>query len=206
MSARLKPHYTLDEYFELERLSEERYELFKGQVFCMSGGSRHHVQIECNIYFVLRRALSDRGCRIYPGNMRIRTPAAPPYRYGDLSALCEKPIYEPIGGVDTLTNPALIIEVLSPSTEAYDRGDKFTYYKSIPSLKEYLLVAQHRPHISQFLKQNDTSWTWTQTEVNDLAGSLYLPSIDCTLALSDVYREVEFTGLAPAIVPPEAVL
>ena len=103
--------------------------------------------------------------------------------------------------VETLTNPELIVEVLSRSTEAYNRGDKFTYYKSIPSLREYLLVAQHRPHISQFVKQSDDSWN--QTEVNDLAASLYLPSIDCTLALNEVNRGIEFGSATPTLVRPE---
>ena len=201
MSAQIESRYSLEDYFELELASDERWEWFNGEVFCMSGVSSAHIQLEGNFHFSLRLALGERDCRIFLADMRIKTPAAPPYRYGDLSALCGRPIYEEIGGVDTLVNPVLIVEILSRSTEAYDRGDKFTYYKSIASLREYLLVAQHRPHITQFVKQSENSWN--QTEVNDLAGSLYLPSVDCTLALSEVYRGVEFTSSKPTLVPPE---
>src|SRR5260370_11466956 len=176
MSAQIKRRYSLEDYFELERTSEEKWEWFNGEVFCMSGASSAHIQLEGNFHFSLRLALGERDCRIFLADMRIKTPAAPPYRYGDLSALCGRTIYEEIGGVDTLVNPVLIVEILSRSTEAYDRGDKFTYYKSITSLREYLLVAQHRQPIPQFVKQREISWI--QTEVNDLAGSLYLPSVD----------------------------
>ncbi len=201
MSAQIKPGYSLEDYFALELASDARWEWFDGEIFCMSGASPNHDQIEGNFSVSLRLALRNRTCRVFAGNMRIKVPAAPPYRYADLSALCGKPIYEEIGGVEAVTNPTLIIEILSRSTEAYDRGDKFTYYKSILSLQEYLLVAQHRPHITHFLKQTDTSWN--QTEFNDLAESLYLPSIDCTLALSEIYNGVEFTKPMPTLASPE---
>jgi Uma2 family endonuclease len=189
MSVQVKPRYTLEEYFELELASEERYEYFNGEVFCMSGVSPNHAQIESNLNLALRLALRERGCPVFPANIRIKVPAAPPYRYPDLAVVCDKPTYEEIGGIEALTNPALLIEVLSPSTEAYDRGDKFTYYKSIPSFREYLLVAQHRAHITHYFKQADK---WEYEETNDLTSNLYLPSIDCTLALSEVYRDIEF--------------
>jgi len=201
MSAQIKPRYSLEDYFELERTSEEKWEWFNGEVFCMSGVSPNHGLVEINFAALLSNKLEGGNCRVFPADIRIKTPAAPPYRYADLSVLCGRPIYENIGGVETLTNPELIVEVLSRSTEAYDRGDKFTYYKSIPSLREYLLVAQHRPHISQFVKQSDDSWN--QTEVNDLAASLYLPSIDCTLALNEVNRGIEFGSATPTLVRPE---
>jgi len=192
MSVQVKPRYTLEEYFELERTSEERWEYLNGEVFCMSGVSPNHDAIEGNFNLALQTVLGGRGCRIFLANIRIKVPAAPPYRYADL-ALCDRPTYEKIGGVETLTNPTLIVEVLSPSTEAYDRGDKFTYYKSITSLREYLLVAQHRPHISHYVRQASEKWEYE--EVNDVSASILLPSIDCTLALSDVYRNVEFESL-----------
>ena len=116
----------------------------------------------------------------------------PPYRYGDLSALCGEAQFEKVGGVEALTNPSLIIEVLSPSTEAYDRGDKFTYYKSIPSFCEYLLVAQHRPHITQFIKSDDGMWIYR--EFNDLDAVLKLASLDCEIALREIYQNVAFAS------------
>ena len=190
MSVQVKPRYTLEEYFELERTSEERYEYFNGEVFCLSGVSPNHAQIESNLITMLNNRLRERGCRVFPANIRIKVPAAAPYRYPDLAVLCDKPIYEEIGGIEALTNPALIVEVLSPSTEAYDRGDKFTYYKSIPSFREYLLVAQHRPHLTHYVKQAGGRWEYE--EVNELAANLYLPTMDCTLELGDVYLDVEF--------------
>jgi len=190
MSANLKRRYTLEEYFSLELSSNERFEYWNGEVFCMSGVSENHAQIESNLNLALRLALRERECRVFPANMRIKVPSLPPYRYADLSALCGKAIFAGVGGVDVLTNPALIIEVLSEYTEAYDRGDKFTHYKSIPDFKEYLLVAQHRPHITQYVKQTDDSWRYC--EVNEMSARLHLPSVDCVLALGEVYQGVTF--------------
>jgi Uma2 family endonuclease len=190
MAAHPKRKYTLEEYFELELSTNERFEYWNGDVYSMSGVSENHAQIEGNSYLALRLGLQGRPCRVLPANMRIKVPSLPPYRYGDVSALCDQPIFEKIGGVDALTNPTLIIEVLSDSTEAYDRGDKFTHYKSIPSLREYLLIAQHRPHITQYIKQEDGSWSYH--EVNDLSASVHLLSVDCVLELSEVYRDVTF--------------
>ena len=188
MAAHPRRKYTLEEYFDLELSTNERFEYWNGEIYTMSGASDEHDQIEGNTYHALRLVLSGRECRVFTANMRIKVPSLPPYRYGDVSALCGRPIFEKIGGVDALTNPLLIIEVLSDSTEAYDRGDKFTHYKSVPSLREYLLIAQHRPHITHYVKQEDGSWSYC--EVNDRSASVHLPSVDCVLDLSEVYRDV----------------
>ncbi|HEX6625668.1 MAG TPA: Uma2 family endonuclease [Pyrinomonadaceae bacterium] len=190
MVANPKRRYTLEEYFELERKSEERFEFRDGEVFCMSGVSEEHAEIETNLIVSLKSRLRARGCRVFPANVRIKVPSAPPYRYADLSALCGEAGFEEIGGVDALTNPALIVEVLSPSTEAYDRGDKFTHYKSITSFNEYLLVAQHRPHVTHFAKQPDDSWTYH--EYNGLEATFKLSSLDCELTLREVHENVSF--------------
>jgi Uma2 family endonuclease len=190
MSAETKRKYTLQEYLELDAKSAERLEYWQGEIFSMSGASEEHAEIEGNLMAFLKPKLRSSGCRVFPADMRIKVPTMPPYRYGDLSALCDKAQFEEIGGVDALTNPALIIEVLSPSTEAYDRGDKFTHYKSIPDFSEYLLVAQHRPHISQFVRQNDGSWL--QREFNDLKDVVKLSTLGCELPLSEVYQNVSF--------------
>jgi Uma2 family endonuclease len=169
----------------------------------MSGVSPSHGQLEINFAALLRNQFQGRDCRVFPANVRLKVPSAPPYRYSDLSALCGKATFEEIGGIEAVTNPSVIIEILSPSTEAYDRGDKFTYYKSIPSLREYVLVAQHRPHVSNFVKEGNNSWM--QTEVNDLDSSLYLPSVECTLPLAEIYAGVEFGRAMPTLVSPEDV-
>jgi Uma2 family endonuclease len=190
MAANPERRYTLEEYFELERTSEERFEFWDGEVFCMSGVSDEHDAIEGNIHAFLRAQIRERGCRVFLANMRIKVPSAPPYRYADLSVVCGKVALEEAGGVDALTNPQLIVEVLSPSTEAHDRGEKFTHYKSIPTLREYLLVAQHRPHVTRLFRQDDG--TWIHTEANDLEATLTLASLGCELPLTEIYAGVSF--------------
>jgi Uma2 family endonuclease len=190
MSAQPKRRYTLEEYLELDKNSDERLEYWDGEIFSMSGVSEEHDQIEGNLYLLLRLQLDRRNCRAFLANMRIKVPSLPPYRYGDLSALCGKPAFEKIEGVDVLTNPALIIEVLSPSTKHYDRVVKFTHYKSILSFREYLLVEQHRPHITQFVKRDDGEWI--HREYNDLNDVVKLTSVDCEFSLSEVYQDVSF--------------
>lgn len=197
MSAQPKLKYTLEEYLELDRNSEARLEYWDGEIFDMSGVSPEHDQIEGNLHFHLRSRLRGKQCRIFLANTRIKVPSMPPYRYGDSSGLCGAPQYEEIGGVKVLTNPSIIIEVLSSSTEAYDRGDKFTYYKSIPSLREYLLIAQHRPHVSHFVKQDDSSWNLR--EFNDLNATVRLTSFDCELPLSEIYEELDFENPPPPL-------
>ncbi|MDQ1558242.1 MAG: hypothetical protein QOD32_1302 [Pyrinomonadaceae bacterium] len=194
MSSQPSHRYTLEEYFALELASEEKYEYWNGEVFCMSGVSLAHSQIEGNMMSGLRGQVDKHGCRVFPANLRIKVPAYPPYRYPDLTALCGQPEIEKMGGLDMLVNPALIVEVLSKSTEAFDRGDKFTYYKSIASFSEYLLVAQHRPHVSQFVRQENGVWTFM--EFNDLADTVRCASVPCALALSEIYRDVTFEQTA----------
>ncbi len=196
MSAETERRYTLDEYLALERESEVRYEFWNGEVFAMSGGTLSHERIMGNAFAFFRSLLRGR-CETFASDMQIKVPSAPPYRYADGSVVCGKVEVERFNGNDLLINPLLIYEVLSPSTEAYDRGDKFTYYKSIPSLREYLLVAQHRPHITHYAKQADGVWSYA--EINDLDGSLQLRSVDVTLTLSDVYQDVELETLIPRI-------
>jgi Uma2 family endonuclease len=195
MSAEARRKYTLEEYFDLELSSDGRCEYWNGEIFSMSGVSESHAQIEVNLIASLRTRLRERPCRVFPANMRIHVPTLPPYRYADLSVVCGQPAFEKTGGVDVLANPVLIVEVLSETTEAYDRGDKFTHYKSIPAFREYLLIAQHRPHVTQYVKQEDG--TWSYCEINDLAATIALPSIDCVLGLRDIYQDVHFPAAPP---------
>ena len=193
MSSQPQHRYTLQEYFELEATSEERYEYFDGEVFNMSGTSPQHERVLMNMTVKLSNKLERSSCQLFSSNVRVKVPVFPPYRYPDLSATCDKPRFEKIGGLDALVNPSLIIEILSPSTGDYDRGDKFTYYKSIESFREYLLIAQHRAHITHFSK--DESGTWAYEEINDLEGFVYLLSLGCELSLRDVYENIEFPPL-----------
>lgn len=195
MSAEPRRRYTLEEYFDLELSSDARYEFWNGEIFSMSGVSESHAQIEWNLIASLRTRLREQSCRGFPANMRIGVPTLPPYRYADLSVVCGQPAFDKIGGVDVLTNPVLIVEVLSDSTEAYDRGDKFTHYKSITAFREYLLIAQHRPHVSQYVKQEDSSWSYR--EINEISATLALPSVGCMVGLNDIYQDVTFPSAPP---------
>lgn len=193
MAFQPKKIYSLEDYLELEKGSEERLEFWGGTIWSMSGASYAHNLIVRNMISELDTKLRDKGCQVHPSDMRIKVPTFPPYRYPDLSALCGKPQIEQIGGIEMLVNPQLIVEVLSESTEAFDRGDKFSYYKSIESFTEYLLVAQHRPHVSQFVRQGDGFWI--NVEFNDLNDVVELRSVPCSVPLSAIYRDVEFPEL-----------
>ncbi len=190
MAALPKRKYSLAEYLELDTKAEERLEYFDGEIFDMSGVDPDHDQIESNLNFQFRTKFAGKPCRAFLANTRIKVPSLPPYRYGDLSALCGEPQYEKIGGIRTLVNPALIVKVLSVSTEAYDRGYKFSYYKSIPSFCEYLLIAQHRPHVTHYVKLSDGRWL--QTEYDQLTDVVQLVSLACELKLQEIYENITF--------------
>lgn len=185
-----KQIYSLEEYIELEKSTNEKFEFFDGNVWSMSGATTSHNRIVRNLNTEVDLQLREKGCEAFPSDMRVKVPAYSPYRYPDLTAVCGKPIIENLNGLDLLVNPSLIIEVLSDSTEAFDRGDKFSYYKSIESFTEYLLIAQHRPHVSQFVKHGDGFWM--NLEFNDLSETVELKSVPCRLFLSAIYRGVSF--------------
>ena len=188
-----RPYYTLDEYFALEHAGDARYEYWDGDIVCMSGGSQAHLQISNNVFFHLRLQLSDKPCRAYTADLPVLTPTLPPYRYPDVTVGCGELKYEHIRGVDVLINPALIVEVLSPTTEARDREDKFAAYQAIPTFGEYLLVAQEMPHIIHYTRQSDGRWV--REDVMDLNAELRLAVIDCSLTIRDIYEEVKFRSL-----------
>lgn len=190
MAFQPKRVYSLAEYLELEKKSDEKLEFWDGNVWSMSGASYAHNIIVRNLNTELDLKLRDKGCHVFPADLRIKVPAYSPYRYPDLTALCGKPEIEQIGGIDMLVNPQLIVEVLSDSTEAFDRGDKFSYYKSIESFSEYLLVAQHRPHVTHFVKHGDGFWI--NYEFNDLNDLVELKSVSCSLPLELIYRDFTF--------------
>ena len=190
-----KTHYTLEEYLELDYLSEEKIEYWDGNVFTLAGASNVHDQIQSNTHFALRLKLRNKLCRVFLSEMRVKVPAYSPYRYPDLSALCGEARFENLGKQELLVNPSVIIEILSDSTAEFDYGYKFTYYKSIESFTEYVLIAQDRPHVAQFIKQNETDWL--MREFNDLGAKFYLSSLDCELELTEVYEGVTFPEIAP---------
>jgi len=192
MSAQPKSHlyFTLEEYFGLERTSERRFEYRNGEIVLMSGGSRQHGEISRNVIRHLANRLSTSGCQVYGSDIAVIVPTAPPYRYPDTSVVCGEALFRDINGLDALINLTLLIEVLSPTSEAYDRGTKFEWYKSVLTFAEYLLIAHDRPHITQRTKQPDGNWL--ERAVNDPEAALRLGSIACELPLREIYEGVEF--------------
>ncbi len=189
MTALPKRKYSLEEYFEIERNSGERYEYFDGNIWSMAGASPNHERIVSNGIFHLRTILGN-GCSVFGSNLKIKVPVFSPYRYPDLSAYCGEGQFEKMGGMEVLTNPQMIVEVLSDSTEAFDRGDKFSYYKSIESFVEYILISTKRPYITQFIKNEDGEWI--NREAVGLDAKLYSPTFDVEIVLSEIYLNVEF--------------
>jgi Uma2 family endonuclease len=190
MSALPKRRYSLEEYLELDKNSEERYEYFDGEVVAMAGAKLSHNRVARNMIRSLENKLDGTDCEVLPADMRIKVPTALPYRYPDLVVVCGEPMIEDLQGQEMLLNPLLIVEVLSESTEAYDQGRKFTAYQSIPSFREYLLVAQDRPHVIQYVRQ--ASGKWLRTDIEGLDETLTLETINCTLTLAEIYRRVKF--------------
>ena len=182
-------HYTLEEYFALEKLGEARYEYWDGDIVCMSGGLKGHAYTAENVFFHLRSLLAKGGCRAFSSETPIKTPLLPPYRYPDAAAACGKPIYEKINGIDVLTNPTLVVEVLSRSSELKDRNSKKAAYQELPSVLQYLLISQLEPHLTLFTRLGNT---WQRQDFSDLQGCVPLVSIHCELNLQDVYEGVEF--------------
>lgn len=189
MSTLTVTHVTPEEYLAAERLSETRSEYLDGGVYPMTGGTANHIRIISNIDTQLNNQLDGRPCDVFPIDMKVRLPDSRKFFYPDLVVVCGEVQYHD-DRKDIITNPALVIEVLSPSTEAFDRGAKFQAYRTIASLKEYLLVSQGAPLIEQYVRGDDGKWTLTAAA--GLESSLTLPSIECTLNLGAVYKRVEF--------------
>ena len=194
MSSLASTYYTPEQYLELERAAEHRSEYVSGQVYAMSGASRAHNLIATNLLREVSLQLRGRPCETYPGDMRVKVSGTGLYTYPDVSIACGDPRFED-DHVDTLLNPTVIFEVLSPSTEAYDRGAKFAHYRRLESISDYVLLSQDRPLVEHYLRQGDDSGTWLLTEVTGLDGFLHLTSVGCKLALSDVYERVSFTDV-----------
>ncbi len=187
MSSQPKAYLSPEEYLALEREAEIRSEYLNGEMFAMVGASREHNLIVANITRELTQQLKGRPCELYPNDMRVKIPATGLYTYPDVVVVCGEPRFED-ERVDTLLNPTLIVEVLSQSTETYDRGKKFGNYRTIDSLIEYLLIAQDEYRIEQFHNQSDGTWLYTETRA--LESHARLSSIQCVLSLNEVYDKV----------------
>jgi len=180
---------TLGEYLEFDYNAEGRYEFFDGEVIEISGGSPDHSLLGSRLSRLLGNQLDPKGCSVYNSEVLINVPAMLPYRYGDVSALCGKPIYEDLGNQRLLINLTLIIEILSPSTEKFDRDLKFKAYKSIESLREYVLVSQSKKFVTLYTKHNEKFWFQSEYVEGE---TLKLESLECELNVNEIYQGIVF--------------
>ncbi len=179
---------TPEEYLDIERKSEIRSEYINGRMIAMSGASWRHSIVGGNLFRELSSQLRGRACEAHTNDLRVKVSPTGMYTYPDIVALCGKAELED-EHLDTLLNPAVIIEVLSDSTEAYDRGEKFAHYRRIDSLREYVLVSQNKIRIEHYRRDADR---WILSEVSGPDAVLHLESIDCHVAVSTIYEKVEF--------------
>jgi Uma2 family endonuclease len=187
MQPQPKPFLSPEAYLAIEREAETRSEYLDGEMFAMTGGSRQHNLIVTNVVRELSLQLKRRPCEVYSNDQRVRIPETGLYTYPDIVVVCGEPSFED-ESVDTLLNPILILEVLSPTTEAYDRGKKFESYRTIASLAEYVLISQQESHVEQFLRQSGEHWLFTATSGRER--SVSLASVQCELALEEIYDKV----------------
>jgi len=185
-----KKYISPEEYLAIERDALERHEYFDGEIFLMAGTSEEHANISSNVNISLGTQLKKRPCKSYQSDLRVHIPATGLYTYPDVIVVCGKPQLARDTYLDTLLNPILIVEVLSPSTADYDKGTKFDHYRSIESLREYVLVWQDKKRVARYTKQDDGSWL-----LHDFIGEdaeVVLTSIDCSLSIEDIYDKVDF--------------
>jgi Uma2 family endonuclease len=192
------PRLTEAEYLRIERAADFKSEFFDGEMFAMAGGSLEHSLIATNIAGEFRSRLKGRDCIAFNADLRIKIETTGLNTYPDLSIICG-PAQLVEGSNDTATNPTVIVEVLSDSTEAYDRGKKFEHYRQIPTLREYILVSQEEPRIEQFIRQEDGRWILS--EASGLETSLDVPSLGIAVALREIFANVKFVP-TPIRVPP----
>jgi Uma2 family endonuclease len=188
MSTVVSTFLTPQQYLERERVAETKSEYYGGEMFAMAGASLQHVTIVLNLAGELRSSLKGKPCAVYSTDLRLAIGATGLYTYPDVMVICGKPAVID-AHLDTVTNPIVLIEVLSPSTEGYDRGRKFESYRAVPSLMEYLTVSQDKAHVEIHARQPDD--TWLLRDVRD-SGPVKLQSIGIELQLSDIYERVEF--------------
>lgn len=180
---------TEEEYLAVERAAEVKSEFFDGVMYAMSGATRAHVLISLNVASEIHAQLKGRNCEVYNNDLRVHIEETGSYVYPDVAAVCGEPRFAE-GEMDNLLNPTLIVEVLSPSTEAFDRGGKFVRYRRIPSLKEYVLVSQDRMLVERF-RRHGAEGEWTFSALSRPDEVLELKSIGCAVPLRDVYARVD---------------
>lgn len=179
------------DYLSMEDAAEARNEFIDGEIFAMAGGSRNHSIICVNLMWGLREGVADKDCIAFDGNMKLKIEKENAYVYPDGMVVCGEIEWVEERN-DIIRNPLLVIEVLSPKTQTFDRGKKFKYYRSIPSLQEYVMISQEEPLIEAYFRRDEKTWLYTVFRgVND---KLFLSSLGHGIALAEVYRKVDFGG------------
>lgn len=191
MTLTLTPKYTLDQYRSLEETAEQRHEYHDGDIVAMTGGTLEHSQIAINLCALLKSALRNSRFKPYNSDLRLWIPQYRRGVYPDAMVITGEPKFND-NRRDEILNPTLIVEVLSHSTEAYDRGDKFQYYRSIPEFREYLLVNQYQPWVDQYVKTDKNEWLMRSHE--DLEAIIHLETINVDCRAEDIFEEVVFAA------------
>lgn len=181
--------FTEEEYLDLERKAKYKSEFIEGQIYAMAGASPTHALITVNVTVALGLHLRGNPCRVYSNDLKVRIGRAGNYYYPDLTVVCGQLQYHD-EHQDVLLNPTIIVEVLSPSTEADDRGRKWIQYQQIESLTDYIMVSQNEPFIEHYSRQADGGWHYESC--SELGEAITIHSIHCPLSLADVYEKVDF--------------
>ena len=189
-TATAKILYTPEEYLIKEREADFKSEYRNGDIVAMPGASREHNLITVNITSGLHIQLLDRPCEVYTNDMRVKVSDTGLYTYPDVVVVCDEPHFED-NNFDTLLNPTVIVEVLSPSTEIYDRNEKFASYQTLVSLQEYVLVSQNNRNVELYLRKGKE---WSLSVFRSVEDVMQLASIECKLALRAIYAKVKFVG------------
>lgn len=187
MSVHANQLIPVEKYLAMEREIEEKHEYLNGEVFAMGGASPNHGLIVTNVIIELGTQLKKRPCTLYAADLRVKVTPTGLYTYPDVVVVCGEPQFDD-QNQDTLTNPTLIVEVLSESTKSYDRGDKFAHYRSLADFMEYVLIDQDAIHVEHFIRQPDNRWILAET--NRIEDTIELGSIGCTLSLMEVYDKL----------------
>ncbi len=192
-------YYTPEEYLALEEVADYKSEYYNGEIFALAGGSANHNRIIGNLYATFNFAFENRPCEAFMSDMRLLVKQSGLYTYPDVMVVCGQPEFV-AGRADTLRNPVLIVEVLSKSTENYDRGKKFEFYRAIPTLQHYLLIDQNRVYLEYFQKLEDGRWVLA--EFHDPEETLIIEALDFEIAISRIYHKVDWEHIEEANAGP----
>lgn len=189
MAAQPNTPYTPEQYLQLERSGAAKHEYLDGRIYALAGASRNHNRIAAHILGILYGQLRHGPCEVYPSDMRVKVVATGLHTYPDISVVCGQPEFAD-AEADTLLNPLVIFEILSPSTERFDRGKKFEHYRRIPTLQEYILVSQDKHLVEQYVRQDESVWLLMVHSAAE--HTLTLRAADARLTLADVYEGIVF--------------